>query len=169
MIELKPFAKLGGADHGWLKAKHHFSFASYYDPANMGHGSLRVWNDDEIAPNTGFPAHPHANMEIITYVREGAITHQDSLGNTGRTEAGDVQVMSAGSGIRHSEYNLEPTRTRSSRSGSSRPRMAASRPGAQNRSRRQTAPASSSPSRAGWPETRTRCRSEPMRGCSPPR
>jgi redox-sensitive bicupin YhaK (pirin superfamily) len=71
-----------------------------------------VWNDDEIAPNTGFPAHPHANMEIITYVREGAITHQDSLGNEGRTEAGDVQVMSAGSGIRHSEYNLEPSKTR---------------------------------------------------------
>ena len=69
MIELKPFAKLGGADHGWLKAKHHFSFADYYDPANIGHGALRVWNDDEIAPNTGFPAHPHANMEIITYVR----------------------------------------------------------------------------------------------------
>jgi len=112
MIELKPFAKLGGADHGWLKAKHHFSFGSHYDPANMGHGSLRVWNDDEIAPNTGFPAHPHANMEIITYVREGAITHQDSLGNKGRTEAGDVQVMSAGSGIRHAEYNLEPGTTR---------------------------------------------------------
>jgi quercetin 2,3-dioxygenase len=112
MIELKPFAKLGGADHGWLKAKHHFSFASYHDPENMSHGSLRVWNDDEIAPNTGFPAHPHANMEIITYVREGAITHQDSLGNKGRTEAGDVQVMSAGSGIRHSEYNLEPTKTK---------------------------------------------------------
>ena len=112
MIELKPFAKLGGADHGWLKAKHHFSFAEYYDPANMNHGALRVWNDDEIAPNTGFPPHPHANMEIITYVREGAITHQDSLGNKGRTEAGDVQVMSAGSGIRHSEYNLEPTNTK---------------------------------------------------------
>ena len=78
----------------------------------MGHGSLRVWNDDEIAPNSGFPAHPHANMEIITYVREGAITHQDSLGNKGRTEAGDVQVMSAGSGIRHSEYNLEPAKTK---------------------------------------------------------
>src|SRR6266851_10049838 len=74
MIELRPFAKLGSADHGWLKAKHHFSFGSHYDPNNMGHGSLRVWNDDEIAPNTGFPAHPHANMEIITYVREGAIT-----------------------------------------------------------------------------------------------
>src|SRR5271163_4837491 len=112
MIELRPFGKLGGADHGWLKAKHHFSFGSHYDPSNMGHGSLRVWNDDEIAPNTGFPAHPHANMEIITYVREGAITHQDSLGNKGRTEAGDVQVMSAGSGIRHSEYNLEPRPTK---------------------------------------------------------
>ncbi|MCK1385377.1 pirin family protein [Bradyrhizobium sp. 21] len=112
MIELRPFAKLGGADHGWLNAKHHFSFGSHYDPDNMGHGALRVWNDDEIAPNTGFPAHPHANMEIITYVREGAITHQDSLGNEGRTEAGDVQVMSAGSGIRHSEYNLEPNKTR---------------------------------------------------------
>ena len=112
MIELKPYATLGGADHGWLKAKHHFSFASYYDAANVSHGSLRVWNDDEIAPNTGFPAHPHANMEIITYVREGAITHQDSLGNKGRTEAGDVQVMSAGSGIRHSEYNLEPKPTK---------------------------------------------------------
>ena len=112
MIEHKPFEALGGADHGWLKAKHHFSFANYYDPANMGHGALRVWNDDEIAPNSGFPAHPHANMEIITYVREGAITHQDSLGNKGRTEAGDVQVMSAGSGIRHSEYNLEPGKTK---------------------------------------------------------
>jgi redox-sensitive bicupin YhaK (pirin superfamily) len=112
MIELKPFAALGGADHGWLKAKHHFSFAGYYNPSNMGHGALRVWNDDEIAPNTGFPAHPHRDMEIITYVREGAITHQDSLGNKGRTEAGDVQVMSAGSGVRHSEYNLEPTTAR---------------------------------------------------------
>src|SRR4249920_724878 len=107
MIQLRPFSKLGGADHGWLNAKHHFSFAGYYDPANVNHGALRVWNDDEIAPNTGFPPHPHADMEIITYVREGAITHKDSLGNQGRTEAGDVQVMSAGSGIRHAEYNLE--------------------------------------------------------------
>src|ERR1700742_2203238 len=112
MIELRPFSKLGSADHGWLRAKYHFSFSSHYDPGNMGHGALRVWNDDEIAPNTGFPAHPHANMEIITYVREGAITHQDSLGNVGRTEAGDVQVMSAGSGIRHSEYNVEPETTK---------------------------------------------------------
>jgi quercetin 2,3-dioxygenase len=111
MIELRPFSKLGSADHGWLKAKHHFSFGRHYDPNNMGHGALRVWNDDEIEPNTGFPAHPHANMEIITYVREGAITHQDSLGNKGRTAAGDVQVMSAGSGIRHAEYNLEQVKT----------------------------------------------------------
>ena len=112
MIERRSFDGLGGADHGWLKARHHFSFSNYYDPKRMGWGALRVWNDDEIAPNTGFPAHPHANMEIITYVREGAITHQDSLGNKGRTEAGDVQVMSAGSGIRHSEYNLEPRPTK---------------------------------------------------------
>lgn len=112
MIEVRPFETLGGANHGWLNAKHHFSFASYYDPKRISHGSLRVWNDDEIAPNTGFPPHPHANMEIITYVREGAITHQDSLGNQGRTEAGDVQVMSAGSGIRHAEYNLEPVKTK---------------------------------------------------------
>ncbi len=112
MIERRPFAALGGADHGWLKAKHHFSFAGYYDPERMHWGNLRVWNDDEIAAKTGFPPHPHADMEIITYVREGAITHRDSMGNTGRTEAGDVQVMSAGSGVRHSEYNLEDETTR---------------------------------------------------------
>ncbi len=106
MIELRKFGTLGGADHGWLKTKHHFSFAGYYDPARMGHGPIRVWNDDEIASGSGFPPHPHANMEIITYVREGAVTHQDSLGNKGRTAAGDVQVMSAGTGIRHAEYNL---------------------------------------------------------------
>jgi redox-sensitive bicupin YhaK (pirin superfamily) len=111
MIDKRPFAGLGGADHGWLKARHHFSFANYHDPKNMGWGALRVWNDDEIAANSGFPPHPHADMEIITYVRKGAITHKDSLGNEGRTEAGDVQVMSAGSGIRHAEYNVEPETT----------------------------------------------------------
>ena len=111
MIERRPFKTLGGADHGWLKARHHFSFADYYDPKNMSWGAIRVWNDDEIAPNTGFPPHPHRDMEIITYVRKGAVTHKDSLGNEGRTEAGDVQVMSAGSGIRHAEYNLEPDTT----------------------------------------------------------
>ncbi len=107
MIERRPFDSLGHADHGWLNARHHFSFARYQDPKRLGHGLLRVWNDDEIAPNSGFPPHPHADMEIITYVREGAITHEDSLGNTGRTAAGDVQVMSAGSGLRHAEYNRE--------------------------------------------------------------
>jgi redox-sensitive bicupin YhaK (pirin superfamily) len=112
MIERRPFEDLGGANHGWLDAKHHFSFASYYEPTRMGWGPIRVWNDDTIAANSGFPPHPHADMEIITYVREGAITHQDSMGNKGRTEAGDVQVMSAGSGIRHSEYNLENETTR---------------------------------------------------------
>lgn len=112
MIERRPFNELGGADHGWLKAKHHFSFANYADPSRMGWGALRVWNDDEIAANSGFPPHPHADMEIITYVRDGAITHEDSLGNKGRTEAGDVQVMSAGSGIRHAEYNVENETTR---------------------------------------------------------
>ncbi|MFC5582940.1 pirin family protein [Rhodanobacter terrae] len=112
MIERRPFDSLGGADHGWLKAKHHFSFAGYNDSGRMGWGALRVWNDDTIAPQTGFPPHPHANMEIITYVRDGAITHRDSLGNEGRTEAGDVQVMSAGSGITHSEYNVESVTTR---------------------------------------------------------
>jgi redox-sensitive bicupin YhaK (pirin superfamily) len=112
MIERRPYNQLGGADHGWLKAKHHFSFADYRDATRKGWGSLRVWNDDEIAPNTGFPPHPHANMEIITYVREGAVTHKDSLGNEGRTEAGDVQVMSAGTGIRHAEHNLEQQPTR---------------------------------------------------------
>lgn len=112
MIELRPFASLGGADHGWLDTKHHFSFADYHDPARTNWGQLRVWNDDEIAPQTGFPAHPHRDMEIITYVRDGAISHKDSLGNEGRTEAGDVQVMSAGTGIQHAEYNLEDEMTR---------------------------------------------------------
>ena len=102
MIERRPFASLGGANHGWLDAKHHFSFAEYQDNKRMNWGAMRVWNDDIIQPGTGFPPHPHREMEIITYVRQGAITHQDSLGNTGRTEAGDVQVMSAGSGVRGS-------------------------------------------------------------------
>ncbi|TCP34282.1 pirin family protein [Sphingomonas sp. BK235] len=112
MIDLRPFATLGGAHHGWLDAKHHFSFANYYDPARTQWGNLRVWNDDTIAPHSGFPPHPHRDMEIITYVREGAITHQDNLGNSGRTEAGDVQVMSAGTGIAHAEYNREDVVTR---------------------------------------------------------
>jgi redox-sensitive bicupin YhaK (pirin superfamily) len=112
MIERRPLTGLGFSDEGWLKSRHHFSFADYRDAARTRWGALRVWNDDEIAPGAGFPLHPHANMEIITYVREGAITHRDSMGNEGRTPAGDVQVMSAGSGLRHSEYNLEPETTK---------------------------------------------------------
>lgn len=111
MIELRPFAGLGHADHGWLDARHHFSFASYHDPARMGWGAIRVWNDDTIAPGTGFDSHPHNDMEIVTFVRSGAITHRDSLGNEGRTGAGDVQVMSAGTGIVHSEQNREDEAT----------------------------------------------------------
>ena len=92
-------------------AKHHFSFANYYDPQKLSHGELMVVNDDRIAPHTGFDAHPHRNTEIITYVRRGAISHQDDRGNKGRTPAGSIQVMSAGTGIFHSEYNLEDEET----------------------------------------------------------
>ena len=92
-------------------AKHHFSFANYYDPQKLSHGELMVVNDDRIAPHTGFDTHPHRDMEIITYVRRGAISHQDDRGNKGRTPAGSIQVMSAGTGIFHSEYNLEDEET----------------------------------------------------------
>jgi redox-sensitive bicupin YhaK (pirin superfamily) len=112
MIELRPFDSLGSFRNEWLNAHHHFSFGHYHDPARMGLGRLRVWNDDEVAPGTGFDPHPHRDMEIITYIREGAITHRDNLGNEGRTEAGDVQVMHAGTGIVHAEYNLEKVPTR---------------------------------------------------------
>jgi hypothetical protein len=107
MIDIRKFQSLGHADHGWLDARHHFSFASYHDPGRMGWGRIRVWNDDRIAAKSGFPPHPHRDMEIVTYVRTGAITHQDSIGNKGRTAAGDVQVMSAGTGVVHAEHNLE--------------------------------------------------------------
>ncbi len=111
MIEIRPFETIGHANHGWLDARHHFSVAEYQDRTRMGWGASRVWNDDTIAAKTGFPPHPHQDMEIVTFVRTGAITHQDSLGNTGRTQAGDVQVMSAGTGITHSEFNLEDEAT----------------------------------------------------------
>lgn len=107
MIEVRPFSTLGRFRNEWLNARHHFSFGSYHDTARMGFGTLRVWNDDAIAAGTGFDPHPHREMEIVTYVRSGAITHRDSLGNEGRTEAGDVQVMHAGTGIVHAEYNRE--------------------------------------------------------------
>ena len=111
MIKRYAFSDLGGANYGWLNAKHHFSFANYYDPHKLSHGELMVVNDDRIAPQTGFDTHPHRDMEIITYVRSGAISHQDDRGNKGRTPAGSIQVMSAGTGIFHSEYNLEDEET----------------------------------------------------------
>lgn len=111
MIDIRPFRSLGHANHGWLDARHHFSFANYHDPRRMDWGRIRVWNDDRIAAKSGFPPHPHRDMEIVTYVRTGAITHQDSMGNKGRTAAGDVQVMSAGNGVVHAEYNLEDEET----------------------------------------------------------
>ena len=111
MIDIRSFDSLGHADHGWLDARHHFSFANYHEPSRMSWGTIRVWNDDRIAPKSGFPPHPHRDMEIITYVRTGAITHQDSMGNKGRTAAGDVQVMSAGTGVTHAEFNLEDEET----------------------------------------------------------
>lgn len=101
------YEDLGKAEHGWLHANFHFSFANYFNPNRMGFGHIRVINDDLIEPHNGFPDHPHKDMEIITFVRKGAITHKDSMGNEGRTEAGDIQVMSAGTGVTHSEYNLE--------------------------------------------------------------
>ena len=107
MIERRPFSELAAEDRDWLKARHHFRFSGGANCASTAWGSLRIWNDDEIAPGTGFPPHAHANMEIVTYVREGTVTHRDSLGNEGKTKAGDVQVMSAGTGIRHAEYNTE--------------------------------------------------------------
>lgn len=112
MISIYPYDSLGKANHGWLDTHYHFSFSNYYDPQRMGFGALRVINDDRIQAGTGFPMHSHRDMEIITYVTQGAITHKDSQGNEGRTEAGDVQVMSAGTGIFHSEYNLEAIETK---------------------------------------------------------
>lgn len=112
MINVIPFNSLGRFDNEWLAARYHFSFANYHHPQRNGFGPLLVWNDDAIQPGTGFPRHGHRDMEIITYVREGAITHEDHLGNIGRTEAGDVQVMSAGKGILHAEFNRESELTR---------------------------------------------------------
>lgn len=107
MLEHRFKADLGGGDFGWLKARHHFNVTAHGNPAHRALGPLVVWNDDEIAPGTGFPMHGHENMEIVSYVIEGAVSHRDSAGGQGRTVAGDVQVMSAGTGIRHEERNTE--------------------------------------------------------------
>lgn len=100
--------KRGQGDHGWLATRYSFSFADWYEPARMGFGALRVLNDDTIAPSSGFPMHSHRDMEILTIVTGGTLTHKDSLGNTGVVRTGDVQAMSAGTGIVHSEYNASP-------------------------------------------------------------
>jgi hypothetical protein len=106
MLQIRPAKSLDTADYGWLKARYHFRVTPEGNPANSPVGSLLVWNDDEVAPGRGFDLHGHANMEIISYVRQGAVTHRDSIGSVGQTSAGDVQAMSAGTGIRHSEFNL---------------------------------------------------------------
>ncbi|ACZ08818.1 Quercetin 2,3-dioxygenase [Sebaldella termitidis] len=112
MLRRLPVEKMGESNLGWLRSKFHFSFAEYYNEKNINFGVLRVINDDYIAPGTGFPTHPHRDMEIISYVIEGKLTHKDSMGNESTLERGEVQYMSAGTGVTHSEYNKHAEDTR---------------------------------------------------------
>ena len=109
MIEVRPSEERGPADHGWLQSRHSFSFAGYYDPQHMGVSALRVINDDKVVAGAGFGTHSHQDMEIISYVKKGTIEHQDSMGNVEQLPAGEFQLMTAGTGVTHSEYNPSNT------------------------------------------------------------
>jgi hypothetical protein len=165
VIERRPFLSLSGYRGDWLDAKHHFP----HEHARSGWGALRVWNDDEIAPNSGFPPHAHANMEIITYVRDGALNHRDSLGNEGRIAAGDVQVMSAGRASSMPSSISSRIPRAYFKSGLSRKQMAVFPYGARSRSRRETARIVSLHWRVASQPMATRCRFELKHACLAPR
>jgi redox-sensitive bicupin YhaK (pirin superfamily) len=166
MLQVRRHDSLSGGDHGWLKAKHHFKVMPQGDPAHHALGALVVWNDDEIAPGTGFGLHGHRDMEIISYVREGAVTHRDTVRSEGVTWAGDVQVMSAGAGIRHAEHNDSRTPLRLFQIWLLPRTPAGARGGRPGPFQRPTAPARSSPWPAATHAKPTPCRSEPTPGCS---